>query len=324
LKFADVTAAINPATVRFRSLTEPVALTVLEQNYEYDLLEPEKLLRKYVGREITIVRDRQEGGATRAEEVKALLLAYNNGPVWKIGNEIVTGLRVDQYRFPELPENLFSHPTLVWMLENGGSARHRVEASYLSGGLSWNADYVLTIGRDDKVADLAGWVTLKNQSGTSYRNARLQLIAGEVNRVSGDTIEREAGIARKIGIVAQAPAMQFYYRNQQSPGSPIKSDVKVYYRFKNDERAGLGIPDARRRRSRLPGRLEGRRAVRGRGSDGAHAEGRGAQPAHGQRIRHRVRAEAGGLQAAVELALRDGVRDYASQPQGLGRDDRGK
>ena len=242
LKFADVAAAINPATVRFRSLTEPVALTVLEQNYEYDLLEPEKLLRKYVGREITIVRDRQEGGATRAEEVKALLLAYNNGPVWKIGNEIVTGLRVDQYRFPELPENLFSHPTLVWMLENGGSARHRVEASYLSGGFSWNADYVLTIGRDDKVADLAGWVTLKNQSGTSYRNARLQLIAGEVNRVSGDTIEREAGIARKIGMVAQAPAMQFYYRNQQSPGSPIKSDVKVYYRFKNDERAGLGIP----------------------------------------------------------------------------------
>lgn len=242
LKFADVAAAINPATVRFRSLTEPVALTVLEQNYEYDLLEPEKLLRKYVGREITIVRDRQEGGATRAEEVKALLLAYNNGPVWKIGNEIVTGLRVDQYRFPELPENLFSHPTLVWMLENGGSARHRVEASYLSGGLSWNADYVLTIGRDDKVADLAGWVTLKNQSGTSYRNARLQLIAGEVNRVSGDTIEREAGIARKMGMVAQAPAMQFYYRNQQSPGSPIKSDVKVYYRFKNDERAGLGIP----------------------------------------------------------------------------------
>ena len=84
--------------------------------------------------------------------MKALLLAYNNGPVWKIGNEIVTGLRVDQYRFPELPENLFSHPTLVWLLENAGAARHRVEASYLSGGLSWNADYVLTIGRDDKSA----------------------------------------------------------------------------------------------------------------------------------------------------------------------------
>ena len=96
---------------------------MLEQNYEYDLLDPEKLLRKFVGRDITIVRDRQEGGTTRAEEVKARLLAYNNGPVWKIGNEIVTGLRADQFRFPELPENLYSHPTLVWMLENAGAAR---------------------------------------------------------------------------------------------------------------------------------------------------------------------------------------------------------
>ena len=100
---------------------------MLEQNYEYDLLDPEKLLRKYVGRDITIVRDRQEGGTTRAEEVKARLLAYNNGPVWKIGSEIVTGLRADQFRFPELPENLYSHPTLVWMLENArrGAAPRR-------------------------------------------------------------------------------------------------------------------------------------------------------------------------------------------------------
>jgi hypothetical protein len=288
LHFADVAALINPATVHFRSLTDPAALSVLEQNYEYDLLEPDKLLRKYVGREITIVRERQEGGTTRAEEVKAQLLAYNNGPVWKIGNEIVTGIRVDQYRFPELPENLFSHPTLVWLLENGGAARHRVEASYLSGGLSWNADYVLTVGRDDKVADLAGWVTLKNQSGTSYRNATLQFIAGEVNRVADNVYAREAGMARKMDMVAAAPQMQqqafseyhlytlqrrtsvnnnetkqlallsspavpvekrfvvdgqqFYYRNPQSPGAPIKSDVKVYYRFKDDERAGLGVP----------------------------------------------------------------------------------
>ena len=113
LRFADVAARVDPATVHLRSLTEPAALSVLEQNYEYDLLEPEKLLRKYVGREITLVLDRQEGGTTRSEEVKALLLADNNGPVWKIGGEIVTGLRAAQYRFPELPDNLFSHPTLV-------------------------------------------------------------------------------------------------------------------------------------------------------------------------------------------------------------------
>ena len=91
LSFMDIAATVNPATVHFRSLTEPSRVSVLEQNYEYDLLEPEKLLRKYVGREVTLVRTRQEGGTTKEEEVRALLLSYNQGPVWQIGNEIVTG-----------------------------------------------------------------------------------------------------------------------------------------------------------------------------------------------------------------------------------------
>ena len=77
--------------------------SVLEQNYEYDLLEPDKLLRKYVGRDVTLVRTRQDGGTTRQEEVKARLLSYNNAPVWQIGGEIVTGLHADHIRFPELP-----------------------------------------------------------------------------------------------------------------------------------------------------------------------------------------------------------------------------
>ena len=88
----DIAATVNPATVHFRSLTEPSQVSVLEQNYEYDLLDPDKLLRKYVGREVTLMRNRQDGGTTRQEEVKATLLSYNTGPVWKIGNEIVTGL----------------------------------------------------------------------------------------------------------------------------------------------------------------------------------------------------------------------------------------
>ena len=203
-------ARVNPATVHFRSLTEPAALAVLEQNYEYDLLDPEKLLRKYVGREITLVRDRQEGGTTQiGGGDRRCSLAYNNGPVWKIGGEIVTGLRVDQYRFPELPDNLFSHPTLVWLLENAGAARHRVEASYLSGGLSWNADYVLTVGRDDTSADLAGWVTLKNESGTSVPERE----AAVHRRRSQPGRRRHAPRPRAVmddedGQAAAAPAME--------------------------------------------------------------------------------------------------------------------
>jgi hypothetical protein len=289
LRFADVAASVNPATVHLRSLTEAAALAVLEQNYEYDLLEPERLLRKYVGREITLVRDRQENGTTRSEEVKALLLAFNNGPVWKIGNEIVTGRRVDEFRFPELPDNLFSHPTLVWLLQNGGAPRHRVEASYLTGGLSWNADYVLTVARDDRSADLSGWVTVRNLSGTTYRNARLQLVAGEVHRAPADVAGEKLAVQRTMmEAVAAPPAFQreafseyhlytlqrptsvndretkqitllasptvpvekryvvdgqeFYYHNLQSPGTPLKDAVKMYYRLRNDEKSGLGSP----------------------------------------------------------------------------------
>ena len=183
LHFMDIAATINPATVHFRSLSEPARVSVIEQNYEYDLLEPDKLLKKYVGKDVTLVRTRNVNGTTREEEVTARLLSYNNAPVWQINGEIVTGMHADHIRFPELPGNLYSRPTLIWTLDNGGGGRHRVEASYLAGNLAWNADYVLTVTRDDKTADLDGWVTLKNASGTAFRNASLQLVAGDLNRV---------------------------------------------------------------------------------------------------------------------------------------------
>jgi hypothetical protein len=206
LQFMDIAATVNPATVHFRSLTNPAALAVLEQNYEYDLLEPDKLLRKYVGREVTLVRTRQEAGTTRQEEVRARLLSYNNAPVWQIGTEIVTGLHADHIRFPELPGNLYSRPTLIWTLQNDGALEHRVEASYLAGKLAWNADYVLTVGRDDEAADLDGWVTLTNSSGTAFANAKLQLVAGDLNRVRRELFKADMAVAEMAR--AAAPPMQ--------------------------------------------------------------------------------------------------------------------
>jgi hypothetical protein len=287
LRFMDIAATVNPATVHFRSLTEPSKLSVLEQNYEYDLLDPQKLLQKYVGREITLVRGRQENGTTKWDEVKATLLAYNNGPVWKIGNEIVTGMSYDSMRFPELPENLYSHPTLLWMLDNSGARRQRVEASYLASNLSWNADYVLTVGRDDKAADLDGWVTLVNNSGTAFKNAKLQLVAGDLNRIRQELdsmeISRKAmnapaaaggfvqenfseyhlySLGRRTSIfdketkqinllngtgipvqkVYEVDGQQYYYHNAQRPGVPLRDPVRVFYKFKNEEKSGLGMP----------------------------------------------------------------------------------
>ena len=197
LHFEDVAASINPATVHFCSLVDPAKLNVIEQNYEFDLLDPQKLLQKYVGKQVTLVRAEKDAGSTRWVETKAILLANNSGPVWKIGNEIVTGMSSDSYRFPDLPENLYSRPTLVWMLENRGAESQRVEASYLTNNMNWSADYVLTVGRDEKSADLDGWVTLVNNSGVAYSNAKLQLVAGQLNRVQPEVTMAMGAAMRK-------------------------------------------------------------------------------------------------------------------------------
>src|SRR5260370_14302149 len=144
----------NAATVHFRSLPEPEKLGVIEQNYEYDLLEPAKLLHKYVGKEITLERSYFENNTTKREQFKATLLADNNGTVWKVGNDIITNLALESYHFPEVPANLYDRPTLLMSMENSGARKQQVEASYLAANLSWNTDYVLTVARDDKDADL--------------------------------------------------------------------------------------------------------------------------------------------------------------------------
>jgi hypothetical protein len=204
LRFMDIAATVNPATVHFRSLSDPSRVSVLEQNYEYDLLEPEKLLHKYVGRDVTLVRPRN--GVD--EEVTAHLLSYNGAPVWRIGREIVTGMHADHMRFPELPESLYSRPTLIWTLDNDGLASQRIEASYLAKKLSWNADYVLTVARDDRTSDLDGWVTLTNGSGTALRNARLQLVAGELNYVRTMFERMEVTASRDRAKAAPPPMTQ--------------------------------------------------------------------------------------------------------------------
>ncbi|HEX6277748.1 MAG TPA: DUF4139 domain-containing protein [Polyangiaceae bacterium] len=180
LAFADVSAHIQPETVHIRSLDDPDALTVLEQNYRYDLLTPEKLLEKYVGKRVKVVRYNEKLGTD--EVLPADVLAVENGPVLRIGGEVVTGFP-GRFVFPEVPENLVAKPTLVWLLASS-APRQRVEVSYITQNLSWNADYVLVVDAKDQAGDLTGWVTLENQSGTSYTNAELKLVAGDVQRVA--------------------------------------------------------------------------------------------------------------------------------------------
>jgi hypothetical protein len=289
LRFMDIAASINPATVHFRSLSEPAKLDVVEQNYEYDLLDPSKLLQKFVGRDVTLVRAKMASGTTEYEDVKATLLSLNGAPVWKIGNEIVTGVSYDSIRFPEVPENLYERPTLLWTLQNTGARRHRVEASYLTGNLSWSADYVLNVAKDEASGDLDGWVTLVNHSGTAFKNAQLQLVAGDLHRVVAQNGMDEMRALGAVSKAAAAPApfqqesfseyhlyslnrrtsifdqeskqisllnasrfplrkvymvngQSYYYRGAAQPGAPVKDPVQVFYKFKNDEKTGLGMP----------------------------------------------------------------------------------
>jgi hypothetical protein len=194
----------------------------------------------------------------------------------------------DSYRFPDLPGNLYSRPTLVWTLENRGADAQRVEASYLTGNMNWSADYVLTVGRDEKTADLDGWVTLVNNSGASYANTKLQLVAGEVHRTEQQgtvgnlalmdravaaqplpqfsqegfseyhlyTLERRTSIqnneSKQINLLTgtaipvekylSVEGQQYFYRNPQGIGNAVPQPVKVYYRFKNDQKSNLGMP----------------------------------------------------------------------------------
>jgi hypothetical protein len=203
LEFGDVASAIQPETVHIRPLGRGNPLVVLEQNYQYDLLSPQKLLEKYVGRRVKVYRWNEKEG--RDEVVDAEVLSVNQGTILKIGDEITFNYP-GRIAFPEVPDNLISRPTLVWLLDSR-EARQRVEASYLTRNLNWKADYVMVVSEDDSRGDVTGWVTLTNQSGASYENARLKLVAGDVQRVSeGEAWER----ARKSMAVAEAAMDQAF------------------------------------------------------------------------------------------------------------------
>jgi hypothetical protein len=180
LALRDVSAQIRPETALLRSINAPGSLTLLEQNFDFDLLTPQKMLEKYVGKTVSIVKTNPATGAETTE--KATVLSANNGVVLKIGNRIETGLP-GRIAYDDVPENLRDRPTLVTQINNKGVSDQTVELSYLTGGLAWKADYVAELNDKENMLDLSGWVTLTNTSGASYKNAKLQLVAGDVNRV---------------------------------------------------------------------------------------------------------------------------------------------
>jgi len=193
----DIPATIDGTSLHFRSLTDPNGVTVLEQNYQYDLVHQAKILERYLGREVEFVRVNPE---TNTEYiVKGVLLStgyqmqpgYGRSPgsfvgiggmVAEVGGKIEIN-PAGRIVLPALPGGLILRPQLEWLMASDRSGKQETEISYLAGQFSWSSDYVAVLGKDDDELGLTGWVTLTNNSGTSFRNAGLKLVAGDVNIV---------------------------------------------------------------------------------------------------------------------------------------------
>ncbi|HJV39412.1 MAG TPA: DUF4139 domain-containing protein [Geothrix sp.] len=205
LAFQEVSAQIRPETALLRNLTHPKDFWVAEQNFDFDLLTPQKLLEKYVGEKVTVVRSVPNESGAGAKEVReeATVLATNNGTVLQFADRIETAVP-GRLIFPKVPGNLRARPTLVITLNSGADREQKLELSYLTGGLSWRADYVANLAPDEKTLDLSGWVTLTNQSGAAYPDATLQLVAGDVNRAQ-QRPERAYATVEVMARAAPAP-----------------------------------------------------------------------------------------------------------------------
>lgn len=183
LEFKDVSASIRPETV---SLTA-TGVSVVEQNFDFDLLTPEKLMEKAVGQQVQIVRINPGSGAQTAET--ATVLSVNDGVVLKVNGKIEV-LRADSIPtrviFDKVPESLRARPTLTVTVEADRTQRRETTLRYLTTGLSWKADYVALFDEKAGRLDLQGWITLTNRSGTTFEQADTQLIAGNINIVRGE------------------------------------------------------------------------------------------------------------------------------------------
>ena len=199
VKFMDVAGQIDPTTVHLKSLTEPQALRVLEQNYEYDLLNPQKLMDRYVGKRVKLM-------STDGSLVDAVLMSNNGGPIYQINGQVHVG-HPGRLILPDVPGGLIAKPTLVWLMQNGVTGPQRVEASYLTKGITWEADYVMVLDAADAGGDLSGWVTIDNRSGATYGNAVLKLVAGDVHRAARGAQLHES--MRVLASRADAPAPSF-------------------------------------------------------------------------------------------------------------------
>ncbi len=192
-KFVDVATGIDATTVHFKSLTDPKA-KLLEQNYQYDLVSADKLLKKYIDKAIEVVcPGKIYSGELLSFDARQIILKSDEGGLMMIQRAD----NVRDIRFKVLPEGLLTKPTLVWLVHTDKPGKHIAEVTYHTSGINWHAEYVLVLAKGDTAADLSGWVSVDNRSGKTYRNARMKFIAGDVRRIAPPATRRPSSRAAK-------------------------------------------------------------------------------------------------------------------------------
>lgn len=228
LAWREVSAQIRPETALLRNITYPVGFSLLEQNFDFDSLTPRKLLKKYLGKEVIVVKTHPTTGAETHET--ATVLSVKEGTILKFNDRIESNAP-GRIVFPSVPENLHDRPTLLISLISPSQGKHDLELSYLTSGLSWHADYVAALNEDNSRLDLNGLVTLTNQSGVTYQQAGLQLVAGDLHR-----IHPEQRLSRKMMAMAsemvdaaqmkEEPLFDYHLYTLQQPTTLADSQTK--------------------------------------------------------------------------------------------------
>lgn len=269
VKYTDVAAKIDPTSVFFQDMQYPDT-TVIEQNYEYDLVSREKLLQKYLDKEITVL----DFDGEKTKEYTGTLLSYSDGILLQTSEGVVS-LNPARTIFPKLPENLWVKPTLIWKLYATKEGSRQTQTTYLTDDILWHSEYIAKVNVDDTAMDFKGWVSIDNKSGTNYPDTKLKLVAGDVHRVieqaykTGYDYERavseaapqqfvEEGLfeyhmytlgrttdvmnneVKQIALLAAegVPVKKIFYYDGASQGTKVQTKLN----FKNSEVQGMGLP----------------------------------------------------------------------------------
>lgn len=237
VRFEDVAAKIDPTSVSFTSLTAPNSVVVREQNYQYDLIEPTTILSKSVGKDVRIKNYLAGGGVSEisgtlinsprnyVSDAEGRVSSTYSGLVVKTGNGVILNPQ-GQVELSELPPGLVPKPSLLWKLETDKAGSHKTEIAYQTAGLNWKCDYVAVINNDDTKTDLTSWVTLDNQSGATYRDAALKLLAGDVHRVTAPQPYLAKGMMFRGGAPAESQFTEQSFAEYHLYTMAGKTDVK--------------------------------------------------------------------------------------------------